>query len=103
MSNSTSFIMPFGNVVDDSASEYEITQVSFCCFTQDKKSAAAAAFLEVAGDIDDTVFGITGEDSVFSEYKISGDAVVLFKNVSISGLVRQRCFLIGLVVCQINK
>jgi len=49
-------------------------------FFKDKTSAAAAAFLEVAGDLDDTVFGITGEDSVFSEYKVSGDAVVLFKN-----------------------
>lgn len=50
---------------------------------QDKTSSAALAFLNIAGEIDDLVFGITSDDSVFSEYKVTGDAVVLFKNVSI--------------------
>jgi len=55
---------------------------SLCvCICQDQDTAAAKAFKEVAGDIDDVVFGITSDDVVFSEYKISGEAVVLFKNV----------------------
>ena len=39
--------------------------------------------MDVAGEIDDIVFGITSEPSVLSEYKISGEAVVLFKGVSV--------------------
>jgi len=49
-------------------------------FFADKASAGAQAFMDVAGEIDDIVFGITSEPSVLSEYKISGEAVVLFKN-----------------------
>lgn len=49
-------------------------------FFKDQDSEAAKAFQEVAGDIDDVVFGITSDDAVFSEYKISGEAVALFKN-----------------------
>jgi len=49
-------------------------------FFTDKTSAGAQAFVDVAGEIDDLVFGITSEPSVLSEYKISGEAVVLFKN-----------------------
>lgn len=49
-------------------------------FFKDQESEAAKAFTEVAGDMDDVQFGITSENDVFSEYEISGDAVVLFKN-----------------------
>jgi protein disulfide-isomerase A1 len=49
-------------------------------FFKDQSTAGAVAFMEVAGEMDDLVFGITSEDAVFSEYKVSGDAVVLFKN-----------------------
>lgn len=49
-------------------------------FFKDQDSAAAKAFKEVAGDLDDVVFGITSDEAVFSEYKISGEAVALFKN-----------------------
>jgi protein disulfide-isomerase A1 len=48
---------------------------------QDTSSAAAKNFLAAANVIDDYPFGITSEDSVFSEYNVDGDAVVLFKKV----------------------
>jgi len=53
----------------------------FLYICQDQESEGAKIYKEVAGDIDDVVFGITSEADVFSEYKISGEAVVLFKNV----------------------
>ncbi|KAK2167584.1 hypothetical protein LSH36_26g09006 [Paralvinella palmiformis] len=43
------------------------------------KNAAAKAFIEVAGGIDDLPFGITSNADVFTENKVDGDAVVLFK------------------------
>lgn len=49
-------------------------------FFKDQTSDAAKAFNEVAGDIDDIVFGITGDSSVFSEYKVTADTVVMFRN-----------------------
>lgn len=49
-------------------------------FFKDQESAGAKSFKEVAGDIDDVVFGITSDAAVFSEYKISDEAVVVFKN-----------------------
>lgn len=48
-------------------------------FFKDQESEAAKAFLEVASNMDDFKFGITSDDSVFGEYKISGDAIVLLK------------------------
>jgi protein disulfide-isomerase A1 len=48
---------------------------------QDTSSAAAKNFLAAANAIDDHPFGITSEDSVFSEYNVDGEAVVLFKKV----------------------
>jgi protein disulfide-isomerase A1 len=48
-------------------------------FFKDQGSDAAKAFLAVAAQYDDVPFGITGADDVFSEYKIDGEAVVLFK------------------------
>lgn len=49
-------------------------------FFKDQSSAAALAFVEAAGELDDIVFGITSEATVFSEYKVTRDTVVLFKN-----------------------
>jgi len=48
-------------------------------FFKDQTSAAALVFLEVAGETDDNIFGITSDDSVFSEYKVKTDTIVLFK------------------------
>lgn len=53
--------------------------VTIVGFFKDQSSDAAKAFLEVAAETDDNVFLITSTDAVFSEYKITGDAVVLFK------------------------
>jgi len=53
----------------------------FVWICQDQNSDGAKAFTEVAGDIDDVVFGVTSDAAVFSEYQISDEAVVLFKNV----------------------
>ena len=50
-------------------------------FCQDATSAAGKAFLEVAAEIDDVPFGITSNSDVFSEHKVDGDHVVLFKKV----------------------
>lgn len=49
-------------------------------FFKDQSSAEAKAFMEVAGEMDDIVFGITSEAAVFTEYKVTKDSVVLFKN-----------------------
>ncbi len=50
---------------------------------KDFNSDAAKAFFTVAGEIDDIGFGITFNSEVFLHYKITGDAVVLFKKVCI--------------------
>jgi hypothetical protein len=48
---------------------------------QDTWSSAAKSFLIAANVIDDYPIGITSADSVFSEYNVDGEAVVLFKKV----------------------
>ena len=48
---------------------------------QSADSDAAKAFLQVAGGIDDIPFAITSTDSVFSEYSVEGEGVVLLKKV----------------------
>ncbi len=47
-------------------------------------SAAAKVFLEVAATVDDVPFGMASESEVFSEHKVDGDHVVLFKKVRLS-------------------
>jgi hypothetical protein len=53
----------------------------FLVLFQDTSSPAAKNFLAAANTIDDNPFGITSTDSVFSEYNVDGEAVVLFKKV----------------------
>lgn len=53
----------------------------FVFFLQDQTSEGAKAFLASAAAVDDHPFGITSDDSVFSEYKVEGEKVVLFKKV----------------------
>lgn len=53
--------------------------VTIVGFFKDQSSDAAKAFLEIAAETDDNVFLITSTDAVFSEYKVTQDAVVLFK------------------------
>lgn len=49
---------------------------------QDAASDLSKAFLQIAGETDDVPFGVTASEDVFSEYKVSKDAIVLFKKVS---------------------
>lgn len=58
----------------------EKEEVAVVGFFKDQTSAAAQAFVEAAGDVDDLAFGITSDSAVFAEYKVTDDTVVLFKN-----------------------
>lgn len=51
-------------------------------FFTDEKSAAAKAFLDAASSVDDIPFGISTNEEVMKEYKITKDTVSLFKKVS---------------------
>lgn len=64
---------------DDSKAFIEKDEVVVVGFFKDATSAAGKAFLEVAAEIDDVPFGITSNSDVFSEHKVDGDHVVLFK------------------------
>jgi protein disulfide-isomerase A1 len=65
--------------VDAAKAAIDKQDVTVVGFFKDQTSEAAKAYLEVAAETDDNVFIITSTDAVFTEYKISGDAVVLFK------------------------
>ena len=49
---------------------------------QDLRGEAARAFYEVAAEVVDLVFGVSGEDELFEAYGLSADTVCLFKKVS---------------------
>ena len=69
--------------VEDAAAVTAMTEkddVVVLGFFKDQETDGAKAFLEVAAGIDDIPFAITGADAVFGEYKIEGEAVVVFKN-----------------------
>jgi len=58
----------------------EAADVTVIGFFKDLESAAAKVFNAVAQKVDSISFGITSEQSVFDEFKVSGDATaVLFK------------------------
>lgn len=59
----------------------EATEVAVVGFFKDAESAAAKEFLKAAGGIDDVPFGVVYKSDVAKEYKVDGDAVVLFKKV----------------------
>jgi len=48
-------------------------------FFKDEKSAAAKAFLDAASSVDDIPFGISTNEEIMKEYKITKDSVTLFK------------------------
>lgn len=48
-------------------------------FFKDEKSAAAKAFLEAASSVDDIPFGISTNEEVMKEHKVTKDSVSLFK------------------------
>jgi len=68
------------DTVDAAKKFIEDNKVAIIGFFKDQESAEAKAFKEVAGAMDDYKFGITSDDAVIGEYKVSGDAVVLFKD-----------------------
>ncbi|XP_067003886.2 protein disulfide-isomerase [Anabrus simplex] len=65
--------------VDDAKAFVDATNVAVLGFFKDVDSAGAKSFLAVANAIDDHPFGITSDDSVFSEYGLQDGQVVLFK------------------------
>lgn len=67
--------------VEDAKKLMEAENVVIVGFFKDAESENAKVFLDVASLIDDLKFGITGEDSVISEYKTEDGKVLLFKKV----------------------
>lgn len=65
--------------VDAAKASVEKEEVFVVGFFKDADSAAAKEFLSVASDTDDLPFAITSNDDVFAEYKVDGEAIVLFK------------------------
>jgi protein disulfide-isomerase A1 len=65
--------------VDEAKTFQEKDEVVVVGFFKDQTTEAAKAFLAVAAGYDDVPFGITSDAAVFSEFKIDGEAVVLFK------------------------
>lgn len=59
----------------------EKNEVYVLGFFADVESDNAKAFLSAASEIDDVAFGVSSEAAVATEYKVTGDAVVLFKKV----------------------
>lgn len=69
------------NSVDEAKTFVGKDDVVVVGFFKDAESDAAKAFTAAALATDDVPFGVTSNSEVFAEYKISGDAVVLFKKV----------------------
>jgi protein disulfide-isomerase A1 len=65
--------------VDDAKTFQESADVVVIGFFEKQDSDDAKVFLEVAGAVDDTVFGITSDKKVYDALKVTKDGVVLFK------------------------
>jgi len=68
------------NSVEEAKAFTEGKSVSIIGFFKDGTTAAAQAFYAAASSIDDLDFAITGEQAVFTEYDIEGEAVLLLKD-----------------------
>jgi len=66
--------------LDEAKAFVEGKSVAIIGFFKDETTDAAKAFLASAGTMDDFQFGITGDDAVFAEYGIDGEAVLLLKD-----------------------
>merc|ERR1711970_447271 len=66
--------------VDDAKAYTEGKSVSIIGFFKDQTTDAAKGYLAAAGMMDDFEFGITGDDAVFAEYGVEGEAVLLLKD-----------------------
>jgi protein disulfide-isomerase A1 len=64
----------------DAAKEFvEGLDIAIIGFFKDETTEAAKAFLGAASNMDDYQFAITASDEIAAEYKVEGEAVVLFK------------------------
>merc|ERR1711990_706423 len=73
---------PAAKTIDtvDAAKEFvEGLDIAIIGFFKDETTEAAKAFLGAAGSMDDHQFAITASDEIAAEYKVEGEAVVLFK------------------------
>jgi protein disulfide-isomerase A1 len=73
---------PAAKTVDtvDAAKEFvEGLDIAIIGFFKDETTEAAKAFLGAASSMDDYQFAITASDDIAAEYKVDGEAVVLFK------------------------
>merc|ERR1712117_514803 len=66
--------------LDDAKAYTEGKSVSIIGFFKDQTTDAAKGYLAAAGMMDDFEFGITGDDAVFAEYGVEGEAVLLLKD-----------------------
>lgn len=66
--------------LEDAKNFIEEKPVVIIGFFKDQESAAAKEFLAAASATDDHPFGITSEDALFTEYGVSGDGIILFKD-----------------------
>ncbi|XP_039596672.1 protein disulfide-isomerase [Polypterus senegalus] len=57
----------------------EDNEVAVIGFFKDVESESAHTFLQAAEAMDDTPFGITSADEIFSKYEVTKDSIVLFK------------------------
>ncbi|ESO11336.1 hypothetical protein HELRODRAFT_104681 [Helobdella robusta] len=65
--------------VDTAKAFIEKGDVVLLGFFKDAESEMAKAFSEVAASIDDLPFGSCSDESIFKEYKVEKDSIVLFK------------------------
>ncbi|ROT83966.1 protein disulfide-isomerase isoform X2 [Penaeus vannamei] len=66
--------------VDDAKAFIAEKPVVIIGFFKDQQSDAAKQFLAAASATDDHPFGITSEEALFTEYGLSADGIVLFKD-----------------------
>uniref|UniRef100_A0A5S6R305 Protein disulfide-isomerase n=1 Tax=Trichuris muris TaxID=70415 RepID=A0A5S6R305_TRIMR len=61
------------------AKEFAATGVAVVGFFKNRESDKAKKYLEVAGVVDNLMFGITSDNGVYKELKADGDGIILFK------------------------
>jgi len=66
--------------VEEAKAYTEGKSVSIIGFFKDQTTDAAKGYLAAAGMMDDYGFAITGDDAVFAEYGVEGEAVLLLKD-----------------------
>ena len=67
--------------VDEVKNFIDGSNVAIVGFFADQETPAAKNFLNVASAIDDQVFGIVSDASIFPEFKAEDSKIVMFKKV----------------------